>query len=506
MPYTAEITTANPTCFLFLVDESRSMREQMTDGSGKTRAEAADDAINRLMKALSLRCAKGPAAVDCFHVGMLGYEEMVTSTSAGYFAGRRSDADQRGGCQSRAAQTSLLRRERLPGQGRRADVRRPEAGEGRPGSIPSGAPKLLPAPGHSPCRRARQRRRSGRPGRRAALPLQQRRQRLALPRASGAEGRGTLFPDAEDLLADPFARQLFRMSSVLPPPRAAAGPVASRSGAARAFVSYANLDAVVGFLAIDTTVSRMAAPMSSPCLPSPPSPVPSMPTSKSKSILNSPDLPTLPFPPPPPRPRRDAGERAMGETPQQPRKEEKPRDLREAQFTIYRPKTVQPDIWYPMLAFTHLAECRPDAPAKEPDPIEQVRASQAGARGPDSTVPRHLRGRPPGCAARGRNHSLARRPRHRVQSRTADLPLDGRRPPRGVPPSRRRRPRRHDGARPAVGLSRRDSAGRGGPGCQGRFHAPDDGPRRGDPGRHGPAVPQDLRVVLAQGCRDRSSV
>lgn len=44
------------------------------------------------------------------------------------------------------------------------------------------------------------------------------------------------------------------------------------------------------------------------------------------------------------------------------------------QFTVYRPRAVRPDVWYPMLAFAHLAERRPDAPADEPDPVEQVKA------------------------------------------------------------------------------------------------------------------------------------
>jgi hypothetical protein len=47
-------------------------------------------------------------------------------------------------------------------------------------------------------------------------------------------------------------------------------------------------------------------------------------------------------------------------------------ELSEVQFTVYRPRSVRPGVWYPLLAFTHLAERRPDAPAEEPDPIKQV--------------------------------------------------------------------------------------------------------------------------------------
>jgi len=42
------------------------------------------------------------------------------------------------------------------------------------------------------------------------------------------------------------------------------------------------------------------------------------------------------------------------------------------QFTVYRPKKIQPLKWYPLLAFAHLSECPPDAKEDEPDPMEEV--------------------------------------------------------------------------------------------------------------------------------------
>jgi hypothetical protein len=47
--------------------------------------------------------------------------------------------------------------------------------------------------------------------------------------------------------------------------------------------------------------------------------------------------------------------------------------LDEIQFTVYRPKVVRPGVWYPLLAFAHLAERRPEAPPDEPDPFERAR-------------------------------------------------------------------------------------------------------------------------------------
>ena len=43
------------------------------------------------------------------------------------------------------------------------------------------------------------------------------------------------------------------------------------------------------------------------------------------------------------------------------------------QFTVYRPRSVQPEKWYDLLAFAHLSERRPDAPPEEPDPTEEVK-------------------------------------------------------------------------------------------------------------------------------------
>jgi len=43
------------------------------------------------------------------------------------------------------------------------------------------------------------------------------------------------------------------------------------------------------------------------------------------------------------------------------------------QFTVHRPKVVEPERWHQLLAFAHLSEKRPDAPAHEPDPVQEVK-------------------------------------------------------------------------------------------------------------------------------------
>jgi serine/threonine protein kinase len=45
----------------------------------------------------------------------------------------------------------------------------------------------------------------------------------------------------------------------------------------------------------------------------------------------------------------------------------------DVQFTVFRPTVVSPQKWYPLLAFAHNAERRPEADPDEPDPVEEVR-------------------------------------------------------------------------------------------------------------------------------------
>ena len=73
MAYTAEISRANPTCFLLLVDQSGSMAEPFGRESGKSKAEGVAEAVNRLLQTLVARCAKGEHILDRYYVGVIGY-------------------------------------------------------------------------------------------------------------------------------------------------------------------------------------------------------------------------------------------------------------------------------------------------------------------------------------------------------------------------------------------------------------------------------------------------
>ncbi|WP_406091219.1 vWA domain-containing protein [Kitasatospora purpeofusca] len=88
MPYTAEISRTNPTCFVFLVDQSTSMSDPIGGDSPQKKADVVADAINRLLTELSVKCAKEEGVRDYFHVAVVGYGATVGSAFSGALAGR----------------------------------------------------------------------------------------------------------------------------------------------------------------------------------------------------------------------------------------------------------------------------------------------------------------------------------------------------------------------------------------------------------------------------------
>src|SRR5438552_9121221 len=88
MPYSAEISRTNPTCFLFLVDQSSSMLEPFGKQPEKQKAEGVADAINRLFQNLVLKCAKSEGIRDYFYVGAIVYGGQVASGFGGALAGQ----------------------------------------------------------------------------------------------------------------------------------------------------------------------------------------------------------------------------------------------------------------------------------------------------------------------------------------------------------------------------------------------------------------------------------
>jgi hypothetical protein len=88
MTYAAEISRANPTCFIFLLDQSGSMQETIGSGEGQRKSDVVADALNRLLSELAIRCAKEEGVRDYFHISVLGYGASVGPALTGPLAGR----------------------------------------------------------------------------------------------------------------------------------------------------------------------------------------------------------------------------------------------------------------------------------------------------------------------------------------------------------------------------------------------------------------------------------
>ena len=108
MAYTAEISRSNPSCFLFLIDQSGSMQDVLdptnvqvmdqpmaVDGrtythtaQGRTKAQGVADAVNKLLQNLVIKCAKSEGVLDYYHVGVIGYGAQVGPAFVGQLSGR----------------------------------------------------------------------------------------------------------------------------------------------------------------------------------------------------------------------------------------------------------------------------------------------------------------------------------------------------------------------------------------------------------------------------------
>ncbi|MHB1036742.1 MAG: vWA domain-containing protein [Pirellulales bacterium] len=89
MPYSAEISRMNPSCFLFLIDQSGSMADSIAAGEAvQQKAQGVADTINRWLQELSIKCAKSEGVRDYYYVGVVGYGASVGSAFGGTLTGR----------------------------------------------------------------------------------------------------------------------------------------------------------------------------------------------------------------------------------------------------------------------------------------------------------------------------------------------------------------------------------------------------------------------------------
>lgn len=86
--YSTEISRSNPTCFVFLVDQSASMQDDIGSGEGRRKCDIVADSLNRLLSELCIKCAKEEGVRNYFYVAVIGYGSTVGPALAGKLAGR----------------------------------------------------------------------------------------------------------------------------------------------------------------------------------------------------------------------------------------------------------------------------------------------------------------------------------------------------------------------------------------------------------------------------------
>jgi hypothetical protein len=276
MAYEAEISRSNPSMFLFLIDQSGSMDEKFAGGSTR-KDQAVADAINRLLQNLVIKCAKSDGVRDYYHVGVIGYGAKVGPAFGGELADKALVPI------SKIADSPVEVEERIKkvedGAGGLIDQKtrfpiwfKPLAFGGTPmvealkqahkivddwiRAHPTGFPPIVIniTDGEST---------DGDPVAAAK----------ALRELRGADGEALLFnvhvssiggatfefPSSESELPDKFAKQLFQMSSILPPHlQEAARQEGYKLGSdPRGFVFNADIVAVIRFLDIGTRPSNL---------------------------------------------------------------------------------------------------------------------------------------------------------------------------------------------------------------------------------------------------------
>ena len=80
MPYSADISRANPACFLFLIDQSGSMERALSGQRGQRKMDQAADAINGILQEISVRCSQGEDIRDYFDIGVIAYSTDLRGT------------------------------------------------------------------------------------------------------------------------------------------------------------------------------------------------------------------------------------------------------------------------------------------------------------------------------------------------------------------------------------------------------------------------------------------
>lgn len=277
MPYIAEISRVQPTCFLFLIDQSASMEAVFGGDQQKKLSVAVADAINKILRDLVIKCSKGEVIRDYFEVSVIGYGSSVGPIFGGPLAGRTSVPI--GQVATNPSRVEQRTRKMDDGAGGLVEQRvkfpvwfDPKAENGTPmcqaldvarqllAAWISAHPKSYPPTVINIT--------DGEPSDGDPLPVAEALTDLATAdgnvllfncHISASSAAPTVFPASESGLADEAARRLFQMSSVLPPKlwETAQMQKPQLESNARGFAFNADLVELVQFLDIGTRPSNL---------------------------------------------------------------------------------------------------------------------------------------------------------------------------------------------------------------------------------------------------------
>ena len=86
--YSAQITRANPTCIVLLIDQSASMSDPFSGDSAKKKSDFVAEVVNHTLHDLVIRCTKTEEVRNYYHISVIGYGLEVWSAFAGPLAAR----------------------------------------------------------------------------------------------------------------------------------------------------------------------------------------------------------------------------------------------------------------------------------------------------------------------------------------------------------------------------------------------------------------------------------
>ena len=88
MPYSAEISRSNPTCFIILLDQSGSMADGFGGSEGLRKSEFVADVVNKTLHDLVIRCTKAEEIRNYYYIAIIGYGGSAQSAFSGALAGK----------------------------------------------------------------------------------------------------------------------------------------------------------------------------------------------------------------------------------------------------------------------------------------------------------------------------------------------------------------------------------------------------------------------------------